>query len=107
MIPEVDPELGERSRDVAERRQAGDLQCRHEPAPGLDRRQLQPGKNTKTCQRQERQGQQHHQAFGYRHKGAVVGTNRHRACLGGATLVVAGIAADTTIAIAALSASMG
>jgi hypothetical protein len=36
-----------------------------------------------------------------------VATNRHRECHGASTLGVAGIAADTTSAIPALSASMG
>ena len=72
MIPDLDPQLGKCSRDVSERGEAGDLQVRHEPAPGLDRRQLQPGKDAKTHQRQERHGQQQDQAFGNRHKGAFV-----------------------------------
>ena len=72
MIPDVHPQLGKCSRDVSERGEAGDLQIRHEPAPVLDRRQLQPGKDAKTHQRQERHGQQQDQAFGNRHKGPLV-----------------------------------
>ena len=72
MIPDLHPQLGKCSRDVSERGEAGDLQIRHEPAPGLDRRQLQPGKDAKTHQRQERHGQQQDQAFGNRHKGTFV-----------------------------------
>ena len=73
VIPDVDSKLGERSRDVAERREAGDLQVRYEPALGLDRRQLQPCKDANGDQRQDRHGQQQDQAFGNRHKDTFTG----------------------------------
>ena len=40
MIPDQHSQFGNGPRDVAERREAGNLHIRHEPAPRLDRRQL-------------------------------------------------------------------
>src|SRR3974390_90563 len=68
MIPQIHAQLRKAARDIAERRETGNLHFRHKLAPLLDVRHLNPVEDAQPDECQQRHDEQNNKSFGNRHK---------------------------------------